>query len=121
MPSVSGSRLSGWVTHLVVSEKRMHNKPWCCAEERYLGRWWRLRLPFQQSRTEKVSKKVKPLRALELVPDYRCLCLKHHGVGAVREQGENGVGVGDQATDSLLELLALGTWSLPRTSVFNLS
>lgn len=78
---------------------------------------------LQQSRTEKVSKKVKPLRSFGAgaglqVPLFEASRVGG-GEGTERERG--GVGVGDQATDSLLELLALGTWSLPRTSVFNLS
>lgn len=107
--------------HLVVSEKTHAQQALVLRLRKVLRQVVAPATALQQSRTEKVSKKVKPLRALELVPDYRCLCLKHHGEGAVREQREDGVGVGDQATDSLLELLALGTWSLPRTSVFNLS
>lgn len=78
---------------------------------------------LQQSKTEKVSKKVKPLRGFGAgaglqVPLFEA-SRDGGGEGTERER-ENGVGMGDQATDSLLELLALGTWCPPRTSVFNL-
>lgn len=62
----------------------------------------------KQGRKGKQEGKAPPGFGARLVLDCRCLCLKHHGVGAVREWREDGGGE-DRATDSLLELLALGT------------